>query len=83
MLTREGSSAERSRGRFSRRHVALTSGIHRYLVPIMQNVRGGSSMVAHPMNLVLAVAILIAIAMTWGALLVDQIPCFLGVPNCD
>jgi hypothetical protein len=53
------------------------------LVPIVRNVRAGNSLVAIPINVLLAVAILVLIAMTWGALLVDQIPCFMGVPNCD
>lgn len=53
------------------------------LVPIVRNIRSGKSLVATPVNLVLAVALLVLIAATWGALLVDQVPCFMGVPNCD
>lgn len=53
------------------------------LVPIVRNVRAGNSIIANPINLLLAVAILVFIAMTWGGALIDQIPCFMGVPNCD
>jgi hypothetical protein len=26
---------------------------------------------------------LLGIALLWGAIVLDQMPCFLGVPNCD
>ena|SRR5688572_24988611 len=53
------------------------------LVPIARNRRAGNSLMAVRINLVLAFAILVLIAVTWGALFVDQLPCFMGVPNCD
>lgn len=53
------------------------------LVPIVRNVRAGNSILANPINLLLGVALLVFIAMTWGWALNDQIPCFMGVPNCD
>ncbi len=53
------------------------------LLPIVRNLRAGNSLLANPINLLLAVAILALIAMTWGGLLIDQIPCLMGVPNCD
>ena len=31
----------------------------------------------------LRVAALLAIALFWGGVVADQMPCFLGVPNCD
>lgn len=34
-------------------------------------------------GLVLRGAFLLLVAWLWLALLVDQMPCFLGVPNCD
>jgi len=49
----------------------------------VRNLRAGNSLMANPINLLLAVAILTLIAMTWGGLLIDQIPCLMGVPNCD
>jgi hypothetical protein len=38
---------------------------------------------ANPINLLLRVAFLALIAWMWGGILIDQMPCFLGVPNCD
>ncbi len=53
------------------------------LVPIVRNVRAGNSIIATPINLLLGVALLVFLAMTWGWALIDQFPCFMGVPNCD
>jgi len=53
------------------------------LVPIVRNARAGNSIMANPTNLLLRVAFLTLSAITWGSLLIDQLPCFLGVPNCD
>ena len=53
------------------------------LVPIVRTVRAGNSIMANPINLLFRAAFLALIAMTWGGILIDQIPCFIGVPNCD
>lgn len=53
------------------------------LVPIARNLRARNSLTTVRVNLVFAAAILILIVVTWGALFVDQLPCFFGVPNCD
>ena len=53
------------------------------LVPIVRTVRAGNSIMANPINLLLRVAFLALIAMIWGSIIIDQIPCFIGVPNCD
>lgn len=53
------------------------------LVPLVQTVRAGNSVNANSLNLLLRVAFLALIAMIWGGLLMDQLPCFMGVPNCD
>ncbi len=52
-------------------------------MPIVRNLRSGNSIVTHPINLLVRVAILIVIAWMWGGILMDQMPCFMGVPNCD
>jgi hypothetical protein len=31
----------------------------------------------------LRLASLLSIAVLWGVIVIDQVPCFLGVPNCD
>lgn len=38
---------------------------------------------ANPFQLALRVAVVAVIALLWTTLLMDQMPCFLGVPNCD
>lgn len=53
------------------------------LVPIVRTVRAGNNILAHPITLLVRVSFLALIAMMWGGLLIDQLPCFLGVPNCD
>ena len=53
------------------------------LMPIVRTVRAGNSIMATPVTLLLRVAVLSLIATVWGWGFVDQLPCFLGVPNCD
>ena len=53
------------------------------LVPLVRKVRAGRSVGENPINLVLRVALLALIATLWGGLLIDQMPCFMGIPNCD
>ena len=52
-------------------------------MPILRNVRAGNSILANPVIVLIRVVFLILIVWFWGALLIDQMPCFLGVPNCD
>ena len=53
------------------------------LVPVVRTVRAGNSIMANPINLLFRVAFLALIARMWGGILIDQLPCFIGVPNCD
>ncbi|MGH9753713.1 MAG: hypothetical protein ACREA2_13110 [Blastocatellia bacterium] len=53
------------------------------LAPIVRTVRAGNGILANPITLLFRVAFLSVIAWMWGSLLIDQLPCFLGVPNCD
>ena len=53
------------------------------LVPLARNLRAGGSGKANYLGLVPRIVLLILIASIWITLLIDQIPCFLGVPNCD
>ena len=53
------------------------------LVPIVRSVRAGNSIMANPLNLLFRVTFLVLIAVMWGGILIDQMPCFIGVPNCD
>jgi hypothetical protein len=51
--------------------------------PIVRGLRAGEAILAHPLALLLRVGFLAFVALGWVNLLRDQIPCFLGVPNCD
>ena len=53
------------------------------LMPLVRNLRAGRSVVANPAGLLFRGTLLALIAMAWGGLLADQMPCFMGVPNCD
>jgi len=53
------------------------------LAPIIRTLRAGDSLTAHPINLLLAIATFFFIAMFVGTIIVDQYPCWIGVPNCD
>lgn len=53
------------------------------LMPILRNIRSGNGLLANPVVLLIRVVFLVLIAFAWLGLLADQMPCFLGVPNCD
>ncbi len=53
------------------------------LVPLVRSIRAGNSVIARPINLALRLASLAFITMIWTGMVMDQLPCFLGVPNCD
>lgn len=53
------------------------------LIPMVRTVRAGNSIMANPISLVFKVAFLALIITIWGWGFIDQLPCFLGVPNCD
>ena len=50
---------------------------------IVRTVRAGDGLLAHPVTLLFRLVFLALVAWSWGSLLIDQLPCFLGVPNCD
>jgi hypothetical protein len=51
--------------------------------PIVNSLRAGSSLLVHPLHLVIVVAVSLLFAAGFVSIIVDQWPCFLGVPNCD
>jgi len=51
--------------------------------PIVSTLRAGGSLFAHPINLIIVVLISFLFAAGVVSLIVDQWPCFVGVPNCD
>lgn len=52
-------------------------------VPIVHTLRAGGSLFAHPINLIIVAFILSTFAIGFTSFLIDQWPCFIGVPNCD
>ena len=51
--------------------------------PIARTLRAGGSLFAHPINLIIVVFFLSTFALGLASLIIDQWPCFVGVPNCD
>ena len=51
--------------------------------PIISTLRAGGSLFAHPIHLIIVVVISFLFAAGLVSLVVDQWPCFVGVPNCD
>jgi hypothetical protein len=52
-------------------------------VPIVNTLRAGGSLFAHPVHLLIVVVISLLFAAGAAGLIADQWPCFIGVPNCD
>jgi hypothetical protein len=51
--------------------------------PIVNTLRAGGSLFAHPINLIIVVFISSTFAIGFASFIIDQWPCFIGVPNCD
>ncbi|MEW6405895.1 MAG: hypothetical protein AB1649_29235 [Chloroflexota bacterium] len=51
--------------------------------PIVNTLRAGGSLFAHPINLIIVVFIASTFAIGIASFIIDQWPCFIGVPNCD
>lgn len=51
--------------------------------PIVRSVRAGNNILTNPFALLFRVAFLVSVAWMWGVVMIDQLPCFIGVPNCD
>lgn len=53
------------------------------LIPIARTVRAGNNLLSKPVIFLLQVVLLAGIAWNLVRLVMDQLPCFLGVPLCD
>ncbi|MCK6540291.1 MAG: hypothetical protein L6Q26_09550 [Anaerolineales bacterium] len=51
--------------------------------PIVSTLRAGGSLFAHPIHLMIVVVISFLFAAGVVGLIMDQWPCFMGIPNCD
>jgi hypothetical protein len=52
-------------------------------IPIVRNLRARNSVIANPVTLFVRVIFLAFLLWMWFGILIDQMPCFLGIPNCD
>jgi hypothetical protein len=53
------------------------------LMPIQRSQHATNQSVPSSVSLLPRIVLLILIAWMWVSLVIDQMPCFLGVPNCD
>ena len=53
------------------------------VAPIVRDARAGRGITMHPVNLALASVILFFVGGFVVSFVVDQYPCWIGVPNCD
>jgi hypothetical protein len=52
-------------------------------MPVVRNARAGYGFTANPINMLIAAALFIFIAILIITFVIDQYPCWIGVPNCD
>ncbi|NWF64125.1 MAG: hypothetical protein HXY38_07445 [Chloroflexi bacterium] len=53
------------------------------LHPILHSLRAGGKLFDHLFSLFVRLIVLFMLAAMWFGAISDQMPCFLGVPNCD
>ena len=53
------------------------------LAPLVRRIAGGEGVFQRRVDLALRLLLLLAIGSLWLSVVNDQMPCFLGVPNCD
>jgi hypothetical protein len=61
----------------------LAAGFTFALLPIARDLRAGNRLQLNRLGFWLRVLAALLTAWLWISILQDQIPCFLGVPNCD
>jgi hypothetical protein len=53
------------------------------LLPILRYLRAGGKLLDHPFSLFTRLVVLFMLGSMWLGIISDQMPCFLGIPNCD
>lgn len=53
------------------------------VVPIVRGVRAGRGIAASPLNLIVAAVVSLLVVSFLAGIIIDQYPCWIGVPNCD
>jgi hypothetical protein len=61
----------------------LPAAFFAILMPMMRSLVAGNDTKLRPTTVVLTAAVLVIIASMWAGIVIDQMPCFLGLPNCD
>jgi hypothetical protein len=64
-------------------HIEPPLGLLVTLSPIVRDAKAGCSFTTHSVNLALATVILLFVVAFVVSFVVDQYPCWIGVPNCD
>jgi hypothetical protein len=60
----------------------LSTGSMAALMLIVQSLRAGNRILANPLSLLPGIILFAVLAWLWGALVIDQMPCFLGGSGC-
>lgn len=69
--------------------VALIFMVILPVIALIRNIKAlkkrapGSSLISHHLNLLLVIAVILFLILLAGSIVVDQYPCWVGVPNCD
>lgn len=53
------------------------------LMPILRSYQASNQTAPSSLSVLPRIVLLALIAWIWVSLVIDQMPCFLGVPNCD
>lgn len=61
--------------------LGMTGGV--LIISLFRSVRIGKSLRRNPITFFSKLALLILVSVLWVGLVSDQLPCFLGIPNCD
>lgn len=61
----------------------LSVGFFSLLISMVQRLKAGNGIKANLVGFLVRIVVMIPIAWMWIGVVLDQMPCFLGVPNCD
>lgn len=61
----------------------FASAFFSLLIPLAQDIKARRDLLTDKLNLSLRLLALVFLVWLWVGFVSDQMPCFLGVPNCD
>ncbi len=53
------------------------------VMPVGRAFRSGDTLLRRPSALAVRIVLLVLVAAMWLRVVSDQMPCFMGIPNCD